>query len=126
MIRCMVAMQGGEVFVPKLPSYRILDVAKAIAPDAQTKIVGIRPGEKIHEVMVPADEAWHTMELGDHFVIQPNHNWWSDESRGLLAECGGTVCEPGFSYCSGTNTDWLSVDDIRRLVGRYCAEHEIG
>ena len=116
-IQAFERMHGGEIFVPKLPSYRILDVAKAIAPEARVEDVGIRPGEKIHEVMVPADESWHTVEFDDFFVIQPTHGWWH---RGeLLLEAGGTLCENGFSYSSGENDQWLTVDDLRALVADY-------
>lgn len=118
---CLQRMRGGEIFVPKLPSYRILDMAKAIAPEAQTKVVGIRPGEKVHEVLVPADEAWHTLEFADHFVIQPTQAWWSHGE--YFAAEGGRPCPAGFSYSSGNNSHWLSVEDIRSLVDRYCAEH---
>lgn len=124
-IRCMETMLGGEIFVPKIPSYRILDVAKAIAPSARFEFVGIRPGEKLHEVMVPADEAWHTLEFEDHFVIQPNHGWWSAEREEALKQRGGIPCEPGFTYGSGANTEWLSVEDLSKLVASYCAEHGI-
>ena len=124
-IRCFEMMHGGEIFVPKIPSYRILDVAKAIAPDARIEIVGIRPGEKLHEVMVPADEAWHTMEFEDHFIIQPNHVWWSKARQEELAHRGGHYCRQGFTYSSGTNTAWLSVEEIQALVARHCAEHGI-
>ncbi len=122
-IRCLDSMKGGEIFVPKLPSCRILDIAKAVAPEARIETVGIRPGEKLHEVMVPADEAWHTVEFDDHYVIQPTHPWWTSEEE--LMQRGGRPCEPGFSYCSGTNTEWLSVDDLGKLVAEYCAEHGI-
>ncbi len=115
-IRSLERMHGGEIFVPKLPSYRILDVAEAIAPDATIEDVGIRPGEKIHEVMVPVDEAWHTLEFDDSFVIQPN-GWWHDEAR--LLEAGGRPCPDGFSYSSGANSHWLSVDEIKQLVAAY-------
>jgi UDP-N-acetylglucosamine 4,6-dehydratase/5-epimerase len=118
-IRSLERMHGGEIFVPKLPSYRILDVAEAIAPEATVEDVGIRPGEKIHEVMVPVDEAWHTLEFDDSFVIQPN-GWWHDEAR--LLEAGGRPCPDGFSYSSGANTDWLSVEDLRELVAAYEGE----
>lgn len=124
-IRCMEVMGGGEIFVPKLPSYRIMDVAHAVAPEARTEVVGIRAGEKMHEVMVPADEAWHTLEFEDHFVIQPNHGWWSRAREEELKKRGGKPCEPGFSYSSGTNTEWLSVEELRKLVAEYCAEHGI-
>ncbi|MHC4199218.1 MAG: UDP-N-acetylglucosamine 4,6-dehydratase (inverting) [Planctomycetota bacterium] len=123
-IRCMEMMRGGEVFVPKLPSFRIMDLAKAVAPEASIETVGIRPGEKLHEVMVPADEAWHTFEFEDHFVIQPSQ-WWFEDSEDALRKRGGRPCEPGFLYGSGTNTEWLSVEDLRELVSEYCAEHGI-
>jgi len=122
-IRCMEMMYGGEIFVPKLPSCRIMDVAKAIAPEAKYEFVGIRPGEKLHEVMVPADEAWHTVEFDDHYVIQPAHPWWTSEEE--LRQRGGRPCEPGFSYCSRTNAEWLSIEDLRELVAEHCAEHGI-
>ena len=116
-VRCLGQMHGGEIFVPKLPSYRILDVVKAIAPDAAIEVVGIRPGEKIHEVMVPADEAWHTLEFDDSFVIQPTHAWWH---RGdLLLKAGGRPCPDGFSYTSGRNDRWLSIEELQALVEAY-------
>jgi UDP-N-acetylglucosamine 4,6-dehydratase len=114
-------MQGGELFVPKLPSYRILDVATAIAPEARIEIVGIRAGEKVHEVLLPSDEAWHSLEFADHFVIQPTHPWWT--SRAGLQETGGKPCTPNFSYTSGDNSDWLSIDDLRALVATYRLEN---
>jgi len=119
-IQTLDRMHGGEIFVPKLPSYRILDVAQAIAPDASIEVVGIRPGEKIHEVMVPADEAWHTVEFDDSFVIQPTHGWWHREE--LLLEAGGRPCPDGFSYSSGGNGRWLSIDELRSLVEDYGRE----
>ena len=118
-LQSMERMIGGEIFVPKLPSYRILDVVKAIAPDASIDAVGIRPGEKIHEVMVPADEAWHTLEFDDHFVILPTQSWWRRSDK--MADRGGVQCPDGFSYSSGTNTEWLGVDDLRDIVSRLKA-----
>ncbi len=122
-IRRMERMRGGEIFVPKLPSCRILDVARAVAPDAKTEVVGIRPGEKLHEVLVPGDEAWHTLEFQDHFIIQPTHAWWAQEDP--LKNAGGKPCPDGFCYSSATNTEWLSVQDIRRLVAEFLAEHPV-
>ena len=113
-LRCAERMHGGEIFVPKLPSYRILDVVEAVAPGAKVEAVGIRPGEKIHEVMVPADESWHTLEFDDHFVIQPTQAWWTSEDP--LKGSGGVPCPDGFAYSSGENSEWLSVEELKALV----------
>ena len=107
-------MHGGEVFVPKIPSYRILDVAKAVAPEARVEITGIRPGEKLHELMIPEDEARHTLEFDNYYIIQPDFHWWSKEYE--LKCSGGKVCPDGFSYRSNTNEHWLTADDIRKLI----------
>lgn len=105
-------MQGGEVFVPKIPSMNIMDLAKAIAPECRTEIVGIRPGEKLHEMMVPADDAHHTLEYADYFAILPT---FDDGSSLKLA--GGKSCPDGFTYSSDANTHWLSVDELRAMAG---------
>ena len=110
-------MIGGELFVPKIPSYRILDVARAIAPDARYEFIGIRPGEKLHEVMVPQDEARNTLEFDDHFVIQPMHFWWQGEAE-LLGR-GAKKCAPDFHYSSESNDQWLSADQLRELVAEF-------
>jgi len=108
-------MHGGEIFVPKIPSMRITDLARAVAPDCETKIIGIRPGEKLHEIMVPEDDAHHTVEYGEHFSILPTfHNWSAEE---YLSENGGKLCPDGFSYSSDTNTHWLTMDELRAMVG---------
>ncbi len=104
-------MKGGEIFIPKIPSMNILDFAKAIAPECTTEIVGIRPGEKLHEAMITEDDARHTLEYADHFVIQPEFPWWSNEHMN-----GGTSLPEGFTYISNVNDDWLSVEDLRALV----------
>jgi len=122
-LRCLQNMTGGELFVPKIPSYHITDVAQAIAPKAQTKIVGIRPGEKLHELMVPEEDALRTVEFEDHFIIQPAFHWWTEESR--LLETGGKPCEAGFSYCSRTNSEWLTVEQLREVVRQWCVEHNV-
>jgi UDP-N-acetylglucosamine 4,6-dehydratase len=117
---CVGRMRGGEIFVPKLPSFKIGDMARAVAPGVEMKVVGIRPGEKVHEVLVPADESWHTLEFEDHYVIQPTQAWWTHGD--YLAGEGGKPCPAGFSYCSGTNTEWLTVEGIRGLVDEHCDE----
>jgi UDP-N-acetylglucosamine 4,6-dehydratase len=105
-------MQGGEIFVPKIPSMNIMDLAKAIAPQCKTEIVGIRPGEKLHEVMVPEDEARHTLDYPDRYVILPSFHEWREDSP----HKGIKTCAPGFSYSSDTNKDWLTVEQLRRMV----------
>lgn len=104
-------MHGGEIFVPKIPSMKIMDLARAMAPDAKTEIVGIRPGEKLHEEMISTNEARRTLDMGSHYVIQPEMDWWRD---GVLN--GGTVPE-GFSYSSDTNSDWLDAEGLRGMIG---------
>ena len=111
----LLKMQGGEIFVPKIPSMRITDLAEAVAPGCKTRLVGIRPGEKLHEVMVNEDDARHTLEYDEHFVIMPALDGLGDpyasENR------GGRPCPDGFCYSSGTNDRWLTVDQLRALVG---------
>lgn len=109
-------MHGGEVFVPRIPSMKILDLAKAIAPECRTEIVGIRPGEKLHEVMVPEDDARHTVAYDDHYAILPTVAGWDTGS--YLKRNGGTPCQDGFRYASDTNDRWLTVDELRRIVGQ--------
>jgi UDP-N-acetylglucosamine 4,6-dehydratase len=107
-------MHGGELFVPKIPSMRITDLARAVAPECRLEVTGIRPGEKLHEVMIPEDDARQAIEFDDHYVIQPAFPWWDAEAfRGRL---GGRPCPDGFRYASDTNTDWLGVDDLRRMI----------
>ena len=105
---------GGEIIVPKLPSYRITDVAEAVAPDCRQQVVGIRPGEKIHEEMITASDSPNTVDLGPYYVILP-----SGADYTLAQYCarqGGTPVEPGFSYNSGSNPDFLSVPQLRQLI----------
>jgi len=112
-IRCIEQMQGGEVFVPKIPSTRVVDVAKAVAPDAEVELIGIRPGEKLHEVLVSEDEARHTVELDDMYVVEPpGALWFGHEWR----EKGKPLPE-GFAYSSHSNEQSLTVEEIRDLVG---------
>ncbi len=111
-------MHGGEVFVPKIPSTTVLDIAKAVAPSCSTKIIGIRPGEKLHECMIPADEARQTLEFDDHYVIQPTLRYWTKQPPKYVET--GRVCEEGFTYSSDSNRDWLSVGQLRELIARHC------
>ena len=111
-IRCIEQMEGGEVFVPKIPSMRVIDLAKAIAPEAKVEVIGIRPGEKLHEVLVNEDEARHTVELDDMFVIQPAEAMWF----GYAWRERGKPLPDGFRYASNTNSQWLTVEQIRSMI----------
>lgn len=105
---------GGEIFVPKIPSYRIMDVAEAIAPDCKTEIVGIRQGEKIHEEMITTSDSFNTIDMGENFAILPSANQKLIDN--FISKRGGTLVDPMFTYNSGTNDDFLTVDQIRQLV----------
>jgi len=105
-------MEGGEIFVPKIPSMKITDLARAIAPECKTEIVGIRSGEKLHEVMVAEDDARNTREYDRYFVIFPQFHEW-----GALRQEGGTPCGDNFKYSSDGNTEWLSEDMLRSMLG---------
>lgn len=104
-------MAGGELFVPKIPSMRITELAKAMAPDARLEIVGIRPGEKLHEEMISVDDARRTIDAGDRYIIQPEFGWWTSEST------GGTPVPEGFAYTSDQNDTWLSSDELKAMIG---------
>jgi UDP-N-acetylglucosamine 4,6-dehydratase/5-epimerase len=114
-IHCIEKMHGGEVFVPKIPSMKIIDLARAIAPGINLEVVGIRPGEKLHEVLISEDESRSTVEMEDMYVVQPSvgswfgHDWQSD-GHGLPA---------GFRFGSDNNPQWLSVDQIRDMVAPF-------
>lgn len=105
-------MVGGEVFVPKISSMRMVDLATAIAPDCEIQVIGIRPGEKLHEVLLSEDEARHSVEMEDRFVIMPAHPWWKGQP-----ETVGKPLPEGFRYNSDTNTQWLSEDELLEMVG---------
>ena len=111
---CLKQMHGGELFVPKIPSMNIMDLAKAIAPEAKTEIIGIRPGEKIHEVMISLDDALNTIEFESHYVIQPAHPWW--DNLKYIKIKGGKEVENDFVYSSDNNSDWLSVDRLKQYI----------
>jgi FlaA1/EpsC-like NDP-sugar epimerase len=110
-IRCIGAMHGGEIFVPKIPSMKITELATLLAPDCAMKEVGIRPGEKLHEVLISEDEARHARELDDMYVIQPAHSWWDNSNWN-----GSRALPDGFRYTSDGNPQWLSVDQMRKLI----------
>ncbi len=107
---------GGEIFVPKIPSYKILDVAKAIAPEAKHEIVGIRPGEKLHEEMITSSDSFNTIDLEKYYAILPQGK---PKIQEYYESKGGKMVEPGFCYNSGTNEDWLSVEEIKSLISKH-------
>jgi UDP-N-acetylglucosamine 4,6-dehydratase/5-epimerase len=117
-IRCIEEMQGGEVFVPKIPSTKVIDIAKMIAPQAELEVIGIRPGEKLHEVLIHEDEARTTIELEDMFVVQPSAALWF----GRAWQGKGRPLPEGFRYASDTNLDWLTMDQIHEIVSPVEAE----
>ncbi len=110
-------MQGGEIFVPKIPSVRITDLAEACAPGMKQEIVGIRPGEKMHEIMCPGDDSHHTIEFDDHFVITPSIAFFGKDHDYYTNKLGesGELVQLGFEYHSGNNPDFLSVEQIKQL-----------
>ncbi len=109
-------MSGGEIYVKKIPSMKILDIAKAIAPDAEHKIIGIRPGEKIHEQMIGVEDAPYTFEYEDHYKILPAiYNWSSDPAR----INGGKKVNDDFMYVSNNNSDWMTIDQLRSWIQLY-------
>jgi UDP-N-acetylglucosamine 4,6-dehydratase len=110
-IESLGRMHGGELFVPKLPSMRVVDMARAIAPDARLENVGIRPGEKLHEQMIGPDDARLTLDAGTYYVIQPDADWWDGR-----AWSHGVPVPEGFGYSSDSNTDWLSVEKLRQMT----------
>jgi UDP-N-acetylglucosamine 4,6-dehydratase len=107
-------MWGGELFVPKIPSCRITDIAEAIGPKCQRVIVGIRPGEKLHEEMITETDGLNTIEFDRYFVILPSARLWDPNE--YCNAFNGRCCEFGFRYSSGTNTDWLTVTQLRELI----------
>ena len=113
-LSCLNMMRGGEIFVPKIPSFRITDLANAIAPGLPHRITGIRPGEKLHEVMITEDDARTTLEMNDRYIIEPAFAWWLRES--YVSEHGARPVDEAFRYASNSNTDWLSEPDIKALL----------
>ncbi len=111
---CIEQMEGGEVFVPKIPSTKTIDLAKAIAPNAKLNIIGIRPGEKLHEVLISEDEARNTVERETMFIVKPPETLWK---RDLQYE--GKPLPSGFRFSSDTNTQWLDIDGIKQFVAPF-------
>ena len=112
-IDCLGRMQGGEVFVPRIPSMRVIDIAEAIAPGAPRRIIGIRPGEKIHEVLLTEEEARHATAFDDYFAIYPSFPFWraTDYPR-------GEELPPGFDFTSERNEDWLNAQQLNEMIAQ--------
>lgn len=111
-IKALQEAGGGETFISKIPSFKITDLAQAMLPGCEMPEVGIREGEKLHEVMVTKEDSLYTYEYKEHYIVYPHYNWWGTEK--VIA--GGRQVMPGFEYCSGTNSDWLTVDEIKTLL----------
>ena len=110
-IQCLGVMEGGEIFVPKIPSMHIMELVKAIAPECEIRYTGIRPGEKVHEVLVSEDESHGALEHDTFYMIPPQHPWWRAGSWTT-----GTPVKPGFRFSSDNNAQWLSIDQLRAFV----------
>lgn len=121
-IRAVENMHGGEVFVPKIPSMTVTDLARAIAPEATIEYIGIRPGEKLHEVLISEDEARQTVELEDMYVVQPAESFWF----GRDWETKGKLLDDGFRYASNTNDQWLNVEQIQKIIAPIEADYLAG
>lgn len=111
-IKALEEARGGETFISKIPSFKVTDLAKAMLPNCKLKEVGIRPGEKLHEIMVTREDSLNTYEYDNHFIIYPQVNWWN-ESRIIP---GGKRIDDGFMYSSDNNTEWYSVEDLKKLL----------
>lgn len=113
-LSCLSIMKGGEIFVPKIPSTRITDIAAAIAPELPHRIIGIRPGEKLHEVMITEDDARNTLELDDRYVIAPSFHFWQ---RDNYHAAGARPVRTSFRYSSDENDEWLNIRQLRAMIG---------
>ena len=109
-------MHGGEIIVPKLPSIKITDLIPLLGSGLDYEVIGIRPGEKLHEVMIPEEEVRNSIDMGDHYIIQPNHHWWNVSSFREAVESQGKPMQNMKEYASGTNTQWLNRDQLQELI----------
>lgn len=112
-VKAVEESKGGETYVYKNPSYRIIDVAEAMNPGGGINVVGIREGEKLHEVMITSDDSRETYDYGDHYIIYPNYIWWSKDH---YFKEGGQLIEEGWEYNSGSNTKWLDIETLRKKI----------
>ena len=122
---CLREMWGGEIFIPKIPSYRTIDLAKAISPKSRIKFIGIRPGEKIHEEMISNSEALNVIEYKNHFVLIPNSEFlgW-DKKKYMQLNKGGKFCKDDFSYNSKTNKEFLKPQQLQKLIKSHLSDFE--
>lgn len=118
-IKALEEARGGETFISKIPSFKITDLAQAMLPGCTMPEVGIREGEKLHEIMVTREDSLHTYEYKKHYIIYPHYNWWGEKD--IIP--GGKVVEPEFEYSSGNNTEWLSIDDLKEKLKTDLNEH---
>ncbi len=118
-IKALEESRGGETFISKIPSFKITDLAQAMLPGCEMPEVGIREGEKLHEIMVTKEDSMHTYEYDKHYIIYPNYNWWG--KKDIIP--GGKLVEPEFEYSSGTNKEWLSVKQIQELLKTDLDKH---
>ena len=115
-MKCFTNMLGGEIFIPKLPSIKILDLVKAFGADRKYKVIGLRPGEKQHEVMIPQEESRNSIDMGDHYLIQPSLAWWNTSDFIKKIKNQGKPASASFEYSSDTNTQWLSINEIKKII----------
>jgi UDP-N-acetylglucosamine 4,6-dehydratase len=118
-INALCHMQGGEIFVPRIPSMKIMDLAKAVAPECEIEVIGIRPGEKLHEVLITEEDGKNTVAYNGMYVIMPNHSWWQRENYKT-----GQRLPEGFVYTSNTNDQWLTIDDLKKILGNSAIQEE--
>lgn len=118
-IKALKESKGGETFISKIPSFKITDLAQAMLPGCKMSEVGIREGEKLHEIMVTREDSMHTFEYEKHFIVYPNYNWWAQKN--IIP--GGKLVTPEFEYSSGTNIDWLNIEDIQKVLKTDIVKH---
>lgn len=118
-IKALEESRGGETFISKIPSFKITDLAQAMLPGCKMPEVGIREGEKLHEIMVTREDSLHTYEYDKHYIVYPHYNWWG--AKDVIP--GGKLVAPEFEYSSGTNTVWLSIEEIQKLLKTDLDKH---
>ena len=118
-IKALEEARGGETFISKIPSFKIIDLAQAMMPGCEMPEVGIREGEKLHEIMVTREDSLHTYEYEKHFIVYPHYNWWG--KKDIIPE--GRLVTSEFEYSSGTNTEWLDIEDLKEKLKTDLDEH---